>query len=276
MKNKSVVMKILIVGSFILVILLLIVILSLIRMFTPKEINTVEKKVIEETYSLTDIEDISFDFKKSNSLFEVSDKEELVVVQNSKEEKFYLNYKKKGKKLYFEEDGYIINPQKKKYIVYIPKSYINKVTIINGFGELEISDITNDLYINNNAGEVNINKIGNLKIKDVSGKVTIDNIEGNIEAESSTGNFEIGSLVGTANMEAITGDIIINNFDIVGDSKFENVSGDIIIDMKEKAVCTVNYSNERGKTNISDDVCADGLNMNIIDANNMTGIIKIY
>ena len=276
MKNKSIIMKILIVGSILLVLLLLVVIFSLIKFIMPKDEEKVEKKEITKTYTLEDVDNLSFNFKKANSKFEVSEDDELVIIQNYKDEKFHLNYKLKENTIYLEEDSYIINPQKKYYTIYIPKKYKGKINITNGFGEVEEEGITNDIYINNNAGSITLKSSRNIKLKDVSGEVTLENIEGNVIAESSTGNIKVNNLTGIIHVESITGDITVNNLNIIGDSNFENIAGDIIIDMADNALCKLNASNDRGKTTIEENVCADRLAINIINIKNVTGIIKIY
>lgn len=275
MKNKSIIMKILVIGSILLTLLLLVVVFSLIKMLMPKKENIVEKKIITKNYTLEEVENIIFDFKKANSNFIITDEEELVIIQNSKEEKFHLNYKEKESNIYLEEDSFIINPQKKKYTVYIPKNYIGKITIINGFGEVQGEDIVNDLYINNNAGSLTLKNSGNIKLKDVSGEISLENIEGILEVESSTGNIKINNMIGNINVESITGDIEIMNFSPLGDSKFENVSGDIILKIVENSVCKIVSTNESGKTKISDTICADKIKVNEINVTNVTGMIKI-
>lgn len=276
MKNKSVVMKILIGGSFVLFLLLLVVIFSLIKMILPKEnkVKVDEKKVINENYPLEGIEKITFDLKKSNAIIKPGEGEELIIVQNSKEKKFFLNHKEKKNELSFVEDSYIINPQKKKYTIYIPKNYLYEINIINGFGKIDISDINNEIAINNNSGSIILNQIGNSKIKDVSGNIYYGNIVGNIEVETSTGNITVENITGSINAETITGDILVTNYNITGNSNFENVSGGIVLKMSENSICSLAYSNETGKTTIDENICT-GLT-NLINIKNMTGIIKIY
>ncbi len=276
MKNKSIVMKILVVASIILILLLFVVVFSLIKIIIPEKTKKEEGRIITKSFSIDEIEDISFNFKKANSNFEISDEEKLVIVQKNKETKFFLNYKKNSKKIYFEEDSYIINPHKEKYTIYIPKNYVNKINIVNGFGKLTVTGIINNLYINNNSGDLKLKNIRNVKIKDVSGNVFFENAEGTIEVESSTGNIEMKNVIGIMNIESIAGDVELIDLDITGDSRFENVSGDITIKMKEQAICTINYSNESGKNYIDEKVCIDGLNLNLLKINNITGKIKVY
>ena len=276
MKNKSILMKILVVGSMILVLLLFVVIFSLIKLFIPTKTKSVEKKIISNTYDLSNIESISFNFKNANSKFELIEGNEMIITQNSKEEKFHLNVKDKVDKFFFEEDSYIINPQKKNYIVQIPSNYLGTINIINGFGKISYVGIPNDLFINNNAGSIDLKELKNLQIKDVSGNISIDGIEGLFKAESSTGNITIKNFSGISNIESITGDIKITNFNILGESYIENVSGDIIIDINDDSLCTIEYSNERGKTKISDNICDEKFGIYLLNIKNITGEIKIY
>ena len=272
MKNKNIIV-VYTIGSFLVFMLFLIIILSILKLFVPKEEKIIEKSIISQDYSLVDIEKISFDFKKSNSTFLIGDGDDLVIVQNTMEEKFYLNFKQKGNTLCFDEDSYIINPQKKKYIIYIPKSYLNKITITNGFGEVDVSNIKNDIDINNNSGKITFNNIGNINIKDVSGDISLKNIEGLINVSTSTGDIAVENIAGMISAETITGDILITGFNILGESYFENVSGDIEIQMAPESLCKINYSNDTGKTIIAEEVCKS--DYNIMTVKNITGTIKI-
>lgn len=272
MKNKGIILKILLGGSLIVILLLLVVIFSLLKIVFPSEKRN-EKKVITNTYSLENINNISFDFKKSNSIFRIGDNENLVIIQNTKEDRFYLNYKINKNQLYFDEDIYIINPQKKKYTVYIPKKYINKITIVNGFGTVDLEGITNDIDINNNSGSISLKELGNTRIKDVSGDLSIKDVVGDIDIYSSTGDIKIEHATGKLKLETITGDIKVTKFNYTGDSSFENVSGDINVEINDKVNCNIKYENENGKTKIDNTICKNG--KIILNVKNVTGLIKI-
>ena len=274
MKNNNILLKIIIFGGFILFLLLLVIIFSLVKIFIPTDKKISKKEVISNSYSLLDIKNVSFDFKKSNSVFKVSNNNELIIVQNSEEEKFYLNYKQKGNNLYFEEDSYLINPQAKKYTIYFPRNYLNKITIINGFGEVDVAGIANTILINNNSGNIIIKEANNIRIKDVSGNISLKNIIGKAEASSTTGNITIENINGQLNVDSITGNIIINKFVVAGDSSIENVSGNIVLKIDDKSICNIKDYNETGRTKINENICSS--NINTINVKNITGIIDIY
>ena len=274
MKNKKLLIKIFIVGGFLLFLLLLVIVFSLVRIFIPKDQNGNTKDIISQTYSLDNIKNISFDFKKSNVVFKISNNQDLIIVQNSKEDKFYLNYERKGDMLYFEEDGYLLNPQKKKYTIYFPQNYMNTITIINGFGEVDVAGIKNIVEINNNSGVISLKETGDVKLVNVSGDISFKNITGNIDASSSTGNITIENITGALNIETITGNIKVTRFNVTGDSNIESVSGDIILKINEKSACGIKNSNETGKTKIDKSICAN--DYNIINVKNVAGLINIY
>ena len=274
MKNKKLLIKIFIVGGFLLFLLLLVIVFSLVRIFIPKDQNGNTKDIISQSYSLDNIKNISFDFKKSNVVFKISNNQDLIIVQNSKEDKFYLNYKRKGDMLYFEEDGYLLNPQKKKYTIYFPQNYMNTITIINGFGEVDVAGIKNIVEINNNSGVISLKETGDVKLVNVSGDISFKNITGNIDASSSTGNITIENITGALNIETITGNIKVTRFNVTGDSNIESVSGDIILKINEKSACGIKNSNETGKTKIDKSICAN--DYNIINVKNVAGLINIY
>jgi hypothetical protein len=274
MKNKDVLLKIIIIFGSIIFLLLLVIILSFIKIITPKENVIKEKEVIEKSYSLSDIRNVTFDFKKSNSIFKVSNNKELIIIQNSKEDKFFLKHKQKGNDLYFEEDSYLLGLQVKKYTIYFPKEYLNKITIVNGFGEVDIAGISNDIDINNNSGNIILKEIGNIQIKDVSGAISFKNAFGDINVSSTTGNITVENLKGRLNIETITGDIIVNKFIVTGNSNIENVSGNILLKIDDSSICKINLYNETGKIKINERVCSS--DTNIINVKNVTGLIDIY
>ena len=274
MKNKNVFVKILIGGCFLISLLLIVILYSLIIMFVPKKTYIKEKSIISNNYKLDNIENITFDFKKSNSIFKVGSEDYLLIVQNYEDDIFYLNYEQVGNQIIFTESNYIINPQKKEYIIYLPKNYKNKISIINGFGKLRISDINNNININNNSGKISINDTKNTRIKNVSGNINLNNIFGDVDITSSTGDIKIVNIYGKINIESITGDIVIRGFTITGDSFIENISGNISLGINENSKCKLEYSNETGKCVIDPNICTKGdYSLNI---KNITGKIHIY
>lgn len=273
MNNKSIIMKILVSCIVALFLALFIVVFSLIKTIMPKKQVVDTKEIITQEYSLENIENLSFNFKKSNVIFMTTNEEKLKITQDFKEEKFYLNNRNNGLKISFEEDNYIINSKKKKYIIYVPESYQNSINIVNGFGSIKISGIGNDIEINNNSGKLTLDEIGNVKITDVSGNIFIANIIGNVQAKTSTGDIKIENIIGSINAETIAGNIEVINFDVLDVSDFENISGNIVIDMSESSMCMVNYSSENGKVEIDENVCLVGFNL--INVKNVTGLIKI-
>lgn len=274
MKNKNSLITLILLFCTILLILLLVVIFSLIKIFNIKDEKKVEtKKIIEKKYNIDKINTITFDFKRANVVIKSSDDKELVVTQNTKEEKFYLNENISSNTIGFEEDSYIFDGKTKKYIVKIPKEYEGNLYIINGFGEISILNIKNLFTIDNNSGGVNVYKCENVNIKDVSGDLYLDGITGNTVVSSSTGNITLSNVKGAINLDTLTGNIIVNNFKIEGDSEIENISGNVGITINKDSECNIIYSNESGTSKINKKICKD--KKNILEVKNVTGNINI-
>lgn len=274
MKNKNNIIKILVAGIMLVFLLCLIILLSFIKLFSPKVEKVIEKSILSENYSLVDISSISFDLKKSNFVFKITDGEELSIVQDSEEEKFYLDHKIKNKTLSIVEDAYIINPQKKNYIVYVPQNYLNKIVISNGFGNIEITGVKNNIEINNNSGNIIANDTGDMQIKDVSGNLEFNNIAGKLSISTSIGNINVKNIIGSIKAETITGDIFVENFGINADTVIETVSGDIDIKMIDNSICKIYYYDETGKVKIDNNICKDEINL--LNVKSITGNIKIF
>lgn len=275
MKNKSKIMKYLIMFFVFLVLSLIVLIFFLFGKIKSLEKDKTEKKVIHNTvitksYSVKDIEKLIFDFKNSNVNYISYNEDKILIKQSGKTDTFFINKNKNQYELSLSESGTNIFA-KVKYKVYIPSSYINKIDIKNGFGNISIDSLKNDLSIDNNAGKVSIGNINNIYIKNVSGIVNI-NKTNNIDVISSTGDIIIDSIGNMCNIETITGDITINKFKINMDSKIESTSGNIILKVDKESSCKFKYSKNENYS-ITKKKCIDGLN--ILTIKNVTGNVII-
>lgn len=152
-----------------------------------------------------------------------------------------ISYKENGcKGLCFNEIG-------AKIIIYIPANFANKINITNDYGKIYIGDLSQvSLNIEAANGDLKINKIASLELKadyldieilDVnSANITADcsDIEINKIADaninSDLGDIEIKNLTNYIDLRSDCGDIEIENLNIGKDSSIENNLGDITID----------------------------------------------
>lgn len=271
MKNKSNLMNILIIISSILIITLVVLVLFLYKELKLVKINDNKVKVITNKYDINEYEIISFDFKNAKVNYKVTDKEKLIIKQKGKTSNFLINTSVDNNyfKIKEKQSSYFI---KTSYEIYIPISYKNKINIINGFSNTNISDLNNELYINNNSGNVKINNIKNINMDNVSGNVFINKVK-SITFNSSTGNIRINYLSGNSNITTITGDVKINSFLVSSNSFIETTSGDIDITVDKKSKCFYKVKNQSGDNKISKNKC-NGEN-NILKLTSITGNIIV-
>lgn len=274
MRDTSKYIKLLFVFLIILIILLLIIIFSLFRLLTNnKKTEEKEKKKIVNEYKLDNINLLYFEFKRANIVIKNTSDKDLKIIQNTKEEKFYLNNFNSSNSISFYEDSIIFDGKQRNYVIYIPDNFDGNLNIVNGFGNLKIENIKINLSIDNNTGIVDVNNCGNLNIKNVSGLIKANDLNGNFIATTSTGNITADKIYGSINIESLTGDISIKNLKLENDSYIENISGDIELSINKKSNCKLTYSNEKGINNVDKKICKKGKNK--IEVKNIMGNIDI-
>lgn len=273
MKNKSNILKVIFIFMVVLLILFLITILSLLKFFFIKDKHENTKRIIESKYNLNNYDELIFDFKRANVVFKTTNDDNLIIVQNTMEDKLYLNVNKNQNQFYVEEDSNLFDESNKKFTIKIPKSFNGIIKIYNSFGELNIYNIKSNLLIDNNSGKMNVFRSKNINIKDVSGTINLDEMIGNIVISSSTGDINIKGIEGKININTLTGNVTVKNFKIEDNSLIENISGDIIVTINKDSICKINASNENGKIKINNDKCVD--KKNLFEIKNVTGNINI-
>ena len=115
--------------------------------------------------------------------------------------------------------------------VYVPKAYIDSISVISSSGNIEFPDdqTFDNISITSSSGDVSI---FNLKgtttnIATSSGNVESDSLEGDKNISSSSGNISIYNGNGNCNMSANSGNITIDKLN--GKFAVETSSGDIDI-----------------------------------------------
>ena len=277
MKKTKTIMKILIMVSIVLILTLLVLIIFLFKKIQGledkdiKQNKVIKNHVIKKEYSINNIDGISFDFMNSKVFYHSYDEEKILIKQKGKTSSYLVNKNINSNKLYFSESTTSIFG-KIEFNIYIPKKYLNTISIKNGFGNIKIDDFNNFLLIDNNAGNVFINNTFDINIKNVSGMVKVNNINGMLTLYSSTGDIFINELDGSSEMETITGNININNFKITNKSNIYTTSGDLSINIDNESDCLFKYTkNENYK--ITKKKCKKG--KNIFSIKNVTGNVVI-
>lgn len=268
MSNK--ILKILKLIFFILIILLIIVIFFLFKKISNnKTIRKESRSSFIKEYKIDNIELLTFDFKNVEVNYLSTNNNKLVIKQSGKSNNYLVHETRTSNKLNIKEISTNIFV-KTSYKIYIPKTYINKINIINGFNNIKIDNMNNDLVVDNNSGNVTIGKTNNITVKNVSGNIIIK-MTNTASITSTTGDIVIDNLLNSANIDTITGDITINRFYLKNDSYLESTSGNIYIKLNKDSMCKLNVNSE--VSDISKRVCLEG--NNLLTVNNTTGEVQI-
>ena len=109
-------------------------------------------------------------------------------------------------------------------VVTMPKSLL--LDIEDGSGEIQISDVNNDIKIVDGSGSTNINNIkGNVDIKDGSGSIVMAQIGGNVNIDDGSGSITIANVNGDLSIQDGSGGIDVLEVD--GTVTIDDGSGDI-------------------------------------------------
>jgi hypothetical protein len=102
------------------------------------------------------------------------------------------------------------------------------VRILDGSGEITVSNINGNVEIDDDSGAVRIeNIIGTLRIKDTSGDLEIDDIQGAVEIIDGSGSIVVLDVTGDVNIKDTSGGIEVN--DVGGSVTVSDGSGSIDI-----------------------------------------------
>ncbi len=223
MKNKSLIITLIVLLSIIAVLLTLFLIYALTEknfLFEySSEINN-KNVVFEKNYSINDIEKIDI----------TSEVGEVKILENSEDNIKVTIYGKSSKDLKnitFSDDNGILELKvleeknnfinfgfhTKDIVVYAPKDAFKEITIKNDLGDVEIEDFENaTIDIEQDCGEVEIGTVENATIK------------------SSYGDVKINSILNKCDIDSNCGDVKIDNLQINENSSIKNDLGDIKIE----------------------------------------------
>lgn len=267
----------------------------------------IEKNISkEESYDISEIENLKFNFKSSNVKLILTDEEQVKVVQyvsNKNQNRNSLSVQKSGNTLEISENIkrgiYFFYWNNVSYDIYLPKSYPKNLELIAVSGDVEIDKLEmQDIKFNLSSGDIKIenelkaNEIdlvtisGDIQIKNISSeKVRIESTSGDIEVGEITGDTELKTvsgeisvrkLYGNMDLETTSGDIEINEFMIYGNSKVNSISGDINIKFAETSDCVINTKTVSGDVDLPNgrNVLGTG-NENNIDIETVSGDIEL-
>lgn len=224
MKNKGLIITLIILLSIIIFLLVIFLVMYLKDGINFKNgiFNVGSKStniIYDEQFELKDIKDIDIKQDAGDILVKKTTEDHIKVVLYGKNEvdaQVELNDGKltidntHNKNFVFLNFGVAKND----IIIYVPYNYSNNIKIKNDYGKCDITDLENaTVNIDCDAGDVELGKIRNATIKCDYGNVEIEKILNKCDIKADCGNIKINtiSIKENSNIKADLGNVDINN-----------------------------------------------------------------
>lgn len=217
MKNKGLVITMIILLTIIVAILIVILCLGISGKISFMGFIRAKSKdiVYDEKYETEKIEKISIKSSAGDIKFEESDDKKIrVVVYGEKDNKIDVEQTGNTLKVESIQKSHIFgfNIRLNDIVIYLPKEYEKEIEIDSDLGDIEIVSLENaSIKIEQNCGDINLGKIKNAEI------------------ENDLGTTEIEEVLNSLNIKSNCGDIKIKKLTLQENSKIENDLGDVKI-----------------------------------------------
>ncbi len=217
MKNKGLVITMIILLTIIVAILIVILCLGISGKISFMGFIRAKSKdiVYDEKYETEKIEKISIKSSAGDIKFEESDDKKIrVVVYGEQENKIDVEQTGNTLKVESIQKSHIFgfNIRLNDIVIYLPKEYEKEIEIDSDLGDIEIVSLENaSIKIEQNCGDINLGKIKNAEI------------------ENDLGTTEIEEVLNSLNIKSNCGDIKIKKLTLQENSKIENDLGDVKI-----------------------------------------------
>lgn len=227
MKNKGLIITLIVLLSIITILLIVFLAMSIsdkisLNIFSLGWNSKSTKVIYNEEFELENIKNIEIVQDAGDTIIREAEGDYIQVV-------LYGEYEEDAKVNLENGNLYVENTHNKKnnitffgfgtnkkndIIIYLPSDYANIINIKNNYGECEIIDLENaTVNIDCDAGDIELGKIKNANIKCAAGNVEIEEITNKCNIEVNCGNLEINtiSIKEDSNIEVNMGNIEINN-----------------------------------------------------------------
>lgn len=231
MKNKELIITLIILLSILIVGLIIFLCFAIRGSFKWKDWGTTksEQVIFDETYDFDKILDLEILSTAGDIKLEESTNEKVRVVAYGKnaedlqvelqENKLKVDYSKyKYKNTIFNLDFYSND-----ILIYLPESYNKNISIQAKYGDIEVMDFENaSIQIEEDCGDVDLGTVKNATVKNHYGDIKIEEIGNQFEIDSDCGDVTINAITIAENSS------IVNN---LGDIKIGKTN-EIYIDAK--------------------------------------------
>ena len=236
MKNKGLIITLIVILSIIGVLLVSLLVLLLTR-FRGFSFNMKQKQyelVKKAEYEVNNINEINTDLVSSLIELKLST-DDKIRVEYYGEKKEDINYLYNDNKLTISETrrnrfcfGFCYHNTKT--IIYLPKSYDKSLILNTISGDIEFIDSFDDVQTNikTTSGDIKVINSKDLKIITTSGDVSISQTN-NINVKTVSGDVKINDVNNYLKIETVSGDVSVDSVNIVKESSINTISGDVEI-----------------------------------------------
>lgn len=245
MRNKPLIITLIVLLSIIAILLTVFLVLAIFGVefpfFANNSFREVNKNIIfSQNYEAEDIEKIDVISEAGNvKILESSENNIKVTIHGNNDKNLKnINFSNKDGVLKFEVRGMsnkIINFgfSTNDIVIYTPKEFIKEIKVKSNYGNVEIGKFENtSIDLNQDCGDIDIEKVKNAIIKSSYGDVKISSILNKCDIDLSCGDVKIQNLqinensnikndLGDIKIEQ-TNDIFIDGKTDLGDEKIEN------------------------------------------------------
>lgn len=297
MKNKGLIIALIVLLSIIAVSLVIIMVVLLngnfkMPTFSLGNFNykTSTKLVLDETYDNT-FDKIKLKSTSSDIHIKVSEDNNVRVVVYGEKENTKLNSTEEELSIEYESKpcvGFCFNNIISKIEIYLPRDFDKEISIVNNYGDIEIAEFKNsninieedcgdvlvtgakDITVKNDYGNVRVRKADKADIKESAGDVKIDTVN-SVIVKNSYGNIKIGEVLYYIDASNDCGDITIDKMDIEKNSQIKLNLGDVKINKINDVY--IEADTNLGKIDIRNNNPKSDINLKI---SNDCGDIKVY
>lgn len=242
MKNKGVIMILIVILSILVIGLTLFLYMYLTgRMensFLAGRFSKTENIIFDQIYE-EDIKDLEIKSTAGDITFEKSTDENIRVVVYGKDmNNLEVTLKEDNLKVDYSEYRTIFSfgVVLKDIIIYIPEQYSNYINIKANYGDIEITDLENaTINIEEDCGDIELGKIKNAEIDNSYGDIKVDTVLNKCKIKNDCGDIKINNLQIQENssIDSSLGDVKIGNTsEIYVDAKTD--LGDLKINTNNK------------------------------------------
>ncbi len=214
-----------------------------------------QNRIYEQTYSVLELEQINVDVKSTDITVKPSQDDKVhITIYGEKEEEAtsilennQLTITKNSKNHFCFGFCFVNNNE---IVLSIPTEINTTLNFKTTSGDIWVDDLKNVvLNAETSSGEIEFGTVRSANLKTQSGDVEGENMEHAI-VYTSSGDIHLASTIGHVDLKTSSGDIKLNDFQILESSSIQTSSGDVTI--SNITDCYINGKTRSGDTHIKE------------------------